>query len=81
MSRFLRRSNQSGDALDVREMALDGIGQIGDCALIQLPMVCATATARCETGDAFLVETCIRRRAHRGAEPRRAIAVASLAAW
>ena len=33
--RFLRRSNQSGNVLDGREMALHGIGQIGDCAPIQ----------------------------------------------
>ena len=42
--RFLRRSNQSGDVLDGREMALHGIGQIGDCVPIQLPVVYATAS-------------------------------------
>jgi hypothetical protein len=45
--RVLRRSNQSGDVLDGRDIALHVIGQIGDCAPIQLPVVYATTTAHC----------------------------------
>ena len=51
--RFLRRSNQSGDVLDGREMALHGVGQIGDCAPIQWPVVYATTTDRCGSLTAF----------------------------
>jgi H+/Cl- antiporter ClcA len=54
MPRFLRRSNQSGDVLDGREMALHGIGQIGDCVPIQLPVVYATTSDESGSVDARL---------------------------
>jgi hypothetical protein len=63
MPGFLRGSNQSGDVLHVREMALHGIGQIGDCAPIQLPGVYATTTAISTSLVKAGLDTCLAARA------------------